>query len=222
MRSGMLVAGLCLLAACGAQQTNAPAVGAALLGEACVDIGLDQGCGVVAAGLLNDGPDGKRLHWQIQDGASAEDGVGGGLVIFAEAEDGKLEQLIADTTAWRYEAPFLIRDGDTNPPLLVAYGTSRGTSGSPLNLAWQWNTDSWRSIDLDAWHGDAEAILGVGSIQNGFRIDFENMLGVTPLWRTTDGRCCPSGGWSLIAFELRDGVLHVTDASVRGAEAAPG
>lgn len=181
MRSQILLAGLCLLAACGAPQAETPAAGAAGLGEACVDIGLDQGCAVVAAGLLNDGPEGKRLHWQIQDGASAEDGVGGGLVIFAETGDGQLEQLIADTTAWRYEAPVFIWDGDSNPPLLVAHGTSRGASGSPLNFAWQRDADGWRSIDLDAWHGEAEAKLGDGSIQNGFRIDFENMLGITPL-----------------------------------------
>lgn len=221
MRSGMLMSGLCLLAACSAPQGDPPAAGAARLADACADIGLDQGCAVVAAGLLNDGPDGKRLHWQIQDGASAEDGVGGGLVIFAEGEDGQLEQLIADTTAWRYEAPFLIRDGDNNPPLLVAQGTSRGSSASPINLAWQWTETSWRPIGLDAWHGEAEALLGQGSIQKGFRIDFENLLGVTPLWRAQDGHCCPSGGWAMIEFELRDGVLHVTDASIRSAEAAP-
>ena len=217
MRSGMFMVGLCLLAACGAPQTDAPAG----LGDACVDIGLDQGCSVVAAGLLNDGPGDERLHWQIQDGASAEDGVGGGLAIFAETEDGQLEQLITDTTAWRYEAPVFIRDGDSNPPLLVVHGTSRGTSASPINLAWQWGEAGWRRIDLGAWHGEAETILGEASIQNGFRIDFENMLGVTPLWRSVDGRCCPSGGWARIDFELRERVLHVTSASAYPTEAAP-
>lgn len=218
MRRLTAMTSLALLAACGAANADQQDASSflATLGAACKPVGLDRGCEVVAAGLLNNGPDGKRLYWQVQDGASSTDGVGGAVVVFSETGDGKLEPIVSDTEAWRYEAPMLIRDGDA-PLLLVAPGTSRGTSASPIVLAWEWRDRTWKKIDSDAWHGEAEALLGKDTIQNGFRIDFENMLGVTPLWRTGDGHCCPSGGWALISFELRDGALHVTDAVARPA-----
>src|SRR5690349_17926862 len=73
------------------------------LGQACLDLYLDQGCAPVSVGYLTETPGG-RLYWQIQQGASGADGVGGGIVLLRRDGDG-LRPILQDFRAWRYAAP---------------------------------------------------------------------------------------------------------------------
>lgn len=209
----LMISALVLATGCGAAKAPQSPADVALdqLGETCAIGTLDQGCGVVSAGFLNDAPGGARLYWQIQEGASANDGVGGGLVMFSATGD-RLSPIASDFDASRYEAPRFVRQAEDGPPLLVANGTSRGTGASPMSFVWRWQDSRWIKVDTDAWFSEAEARLGKSAIQSGVRIDFDEMQAITPLWRENDGHCCPSGGWARLEFEVRDGVIHLTDA----------
>lgn len=179
------------------------------LGRACVPIRLDQGCAVDSVGFFNDVPDGGRLYWQIQQGASGDDGVGGGIVLLRE-DGGRLQPILHHFEAWRYEQPQWRLDED-GVPLLILRGTSRGTSASPMAHVYRWDDTRWRPIDLDQWTDQVPGMADGLTIQSGVDIDFERMRAVTPLWRERDGHCCPRGGWARLRFEIRDDVLHLTE-----------
>lgn len=187
------------------------------LGRACLDLYLDQGCGPASVGFLTDAPDGGRLYWQIQEGASSTDGVGGGIVILRQAGD-RLEPILQDFQAWRYAAPELVTDGDAETPLLVLRGTSR--AASPMDLVWQWRGGGWRKVDTEAWQDQVPAQADGLTVQSGVRIDYASLRGVTPLWRDRDGACCPTGGWADLRFDLRDGVLHLAEVRRSGASSS--
>lgn len=197
---------LALLLASGAAQDPArPGPTFDDLGRVCIDSALNQGCGVVSVGYLSRAPGG-RLYWQIQEGASAQDGVGGGIVLFRDDGD-QLRAVLSDFQAWRYAAPELIEDDDTGALLLVLRGTSR--AASPLDLLYVWRDEDWRPIDTQTWHEALPAMADGLTVRSGFHIDYVNLRGVTPLWRERDGRCCPSGGWAELRFDLRGDTLRL-------------
>lgn len=179
------------------------------LGDACLDLRLDQGCAVEQAGFLHDAPGGGRLYWQIQQGASAEDGVGGGIVLLRPDGD-RLRPVLWDFEAWRYEAPEWVTDEDGGS-LLVLRGLSRGTSGSPMDLLFRWDDTAWRQIDAAAWSDQVPALADGLRLQSGVRIDYRTLRGVSPLWRPRDGGCCPTGGLAELKFEIRDDVLRLVE-----------
>lgn len=179
------------------------------LGRTCLPIKLDQGCSVSSVGFLNDSPGGGRLYWQIQQGASAEDGVGGGIVLLREDGAG-LRPVLQAFDAWRYEAPQWAPDED-GVPLLILRATSGGTSASPMDSLYRWDDAGWRPVDTEQWQDQVAGMADGLTIQSGVRIDFERMRAVAPLWRERDGHCCPTGGWASLRFEIRNNILHLTE-----------
>lgn len=179
------------------------------LGRACVPIKLDLGCSVDSVGFFNDAPGGGRLYWQIQQGASGDDGVGGGIVLLREDGD-RLRPVLHHFEASRYEQPRWRLDED-GVPLLILSGTSGGTSASPMAHLYRWDDARWRPVDLDQWMYQVPGMADGLTIQSGVEIDFEQMRAVTPLWRDREGHCCPSGGWARLRFEIRNDVLHLTE-----------
>jgi hypothetical protein len=179
------------------------------LGAACLDLRLDQGCGVEQVGFLNDAPGGGRLYWQIQQGASGEDGVGGGIVLLRQDGD-CLRPILWDFEAWRYEAPVWITDED-GASLLVLRALSRGTSNSPMDLLFRWDDTAWRQIDTSLWSDQVPVLADGLTVQSGVHIDYRTLRGVTPLWRPRDGGCCPSGGLAELKFEIRGDALRLVE-----------
>ena len=184
------------------------------LGRRCIPIKLDQGCAVDSVGFINDSPGGGRLYWQIQQGASARDGVGGGIILLRE-EGERLRPFLQAFDAWRYEAPRWVSDEDGRP-LLILRATSGGTSASPMDRLYRWDDADWRRVDTDAWWDQVPAMTDGLTIQSGVRIDFERMRAVSPLWRPRDGGCCPTGGWADLRFEIRDDILHLAEVRRSG------
>lgn len=183
-------------------------VDAGALGGDCLDLRLDQGCSVEQVGFINDAPGGGRLYWQIQMGASSDDGVGGGIVLLRQDGD-RLRPILWDFAAWRYEPPVWIMDED-GVPLLVVRALSRGASNSPMDLLFRWDDTAWRQVDTDSWWDQVPALADGLTVQSGVRIDYRTLRATTPLWRPRDGGCCPTGGLAELRFEIRDGVLRLS------------
>lgn len=124
------------------------------LAGTCVAVRL-QGCAVASAGVLPLGDD-RRLWWQVQDGHTDEDGVGGGLMVFEQVGDGPLIAIVWAFEAGVYEAPILTRVDDG--PLLVAPGVSRGNGAGDASVMMIGREDGWHPVNTD-WQGRAGPLL---------------------------------------------------------------
>ena len=72
--------------------------------------------------------------------------------------------------------------------------------------------DDWLLIDTLSWIAELEPWLPADhEIWKGIILDLGSLRAETPLWRSGDANCCPSGGRLEIHFELRDTVLGVSD-----------
>ena len=80
------------------------------------------------------------------------------------------------------------------------------------------NGDGWADVDIESWRDTLPARLPAGlGVWKGVRYNFTALRSSSPLWRTDDANCCPTGGRADFAFAVRDGVLTVTDVQARPA-----
>lgn len=180
------------------------------LDDGCVDIVL-KGCSVTAGGFVQGGD--KRLWFQIQDGFTEEDGVGGGVVIFEQEAGGALKPIYWTFEGARYEAPMLTPDGEGRW-LLIAPGISRGTGSGDMTVMLLWRDGQWRPVDI-FWQARAGDLLQGFEVRHQPRWRFPELSAHTPLWRPKDGNCCGEGGEAFLSFEIIDDRLTLTEADIR-------
>lgn len=179
------------------------------LSRGCVELTL-KGCGTRAGGYLRHGE--TVLWWQLQDGYTEEDGVGGGIVVFAVEGDG-LRPILWDFEAGRYDAPLLIQvDAGL---LLIAPGLSRGTGSGDSTVMALWRDGEWRPVDT-RWQDRARDRLGGFEVRHQPRWNFEEMSAWTPLWRSDDANCCGTAGTAVIDFDIVEDRLTAIDAQLAG------
>lgn len=182
-------------------------------GETCMATWLDQGCRVTSSGILW-GKDSQSIYWQMMDGASGEDGIGAGIVLWAGTGYGTAKLVGWSFDGVVYDPPRLTQDGMIWVPGRVM-GTGNGNAD--LLFAWDAATKGWQDIDLDSWRDALPAKLPKGfGIWKGVDYDFEGMGAFSKLWRDKDGNCCPSGGEARLEFaiERRRLVLKDVDADI--------
>ncbi len=182
----------------------------------CIELML-KGCASRAGGVLRHGE--TVLWWQIQDGYTEEDGVGGGVIVF-QAVGNRLRPILWDFEGGRYDAPLLIPvDAGL---LLIAPGLSRGTGSGDSTVRAILRDGRWRPVDT-RWQDRARDQLGGFSVYHQPRWNFEDLSAWTPLWRSDDANCCGTAGTADIDFDIVDDRLTVVGARLRGpaGEAAP-
>lgn len=188
----------------------------------CVEIHL-KGCSIRGSGYLH-AEHGQGLTWQLQDGHTDEDGVGGGFVLLADAGSariGPLRPLAWGFDGYRFEAPVLItRPGE--PDYVVVPGIYGGSSGSSADIMFRWRPgerdEALTQIDNWSWLDTLNERLPPGlGVSKGVSINYQEMIAFTPLWRDGDGACCATGGTALLSFRVDGDRLVLTDVTVRDA-----
>lgn len=175
------------------------------LTDACV-AGPLQGCAVASAGMLQLDRT-RRLWWQVQEGYTEADGVGGGVLVFEQAGDAPLTPVAWAFEAGIYDAPVLTRVD--SGPLLVLPGVSRGNGAGDASLLMIRSEDGWQPVDAD-WQSRAGALLEGREVRHRPYWYWQEMLAMTPLWRSADAECCGQAGVALLSFDVVDGQLTLT------------
>ncbi|MBX3594378.1 hypothetical protein [Sphingomonas sp.] len=177
-------------------------------GETCMASWLNQGCRVTASGILWD-KSGRSVYWQMMEGASARDGVGAGIVLWAGSGYGTARLIGFSFDGVVYEPPRITQGG-----LIWVPGRRAGTGEGNADLLYRWDdgAGAWQDIELESWRDGLDARLPKGfGIWKGIDYDFEGMGGFSKLWRDKDGNCCPSGGDATLNFEIRGRSLALTE-----------
>lgn len=175
-------------------------------------------CSVTAAGFASLHGD-AAIAYQIQDGFSAESGIGAGVVLF-EDKDGEWSLLAAEFDGVQYNAPHLV---DSDQMVLHVAGFTQGTGSFNADLLFVRDYDggAWQQVDIFSWFDEIGPMLPDGlEIWKGVDFDFGDWFwssynARTPLWNQSDANCCPTGGWAEIAFEIEDGRLVPTRVHYR-------
>lgn len=181
--------------------------------DACVDVVL-KGCSVQSAGFLSMGDEG-RIWWQIQDGFTDEDGVGGGVVVFEEIAGGQLKPILWTFEGSRYETPYLEPHGDGRW-LLIVPGLSRGTGSGDMTVMMIRRDGGWHAVDMD-WQSRVGDRLGGFEVRHQPRWLFPRLEAWSPLWRDDDANCCGTAGAVDLEFDVVDDRLTVTGAEIKPA-----
>ena len=116
------------------------------------------------------------------------------VVVFERRGAGALHLLFAPKNdGGRFDTPKILhtRFGD----LLHLPGWEEGTGNFNRERLFVWRNDHWRDIDTTAWLATLQQQLpkGLGAWKGIFP-DYTTMSATTPLWRASDGNCCPTSG----------------------------
>ena len=79
---------------------------------------------------------------------------------------------------------------------------------------WIWQWDDWQQLDVTSWYADAGSYLPAGLSLGGVAEDYfdlANLQNISPVRRTEDAQCCPSGGVARISFEWVDFTLVIRE-----------
>ena len=194
------------------QKASAARTTAAAL-NTCVDVVM-KSCTVRSAGFLGMG-DAGRIWWQIQDGYTDEDGVGGGVMIFEEEAGGGLKPILWTFEGSRYENPYLEPHGD-GQWLLIVPGLSRGTGSGDMTVMMLHRDGVWRAVDMD-WQSRVGDKLGGFEARHQPRWLFPRLEAWSPLWRADDANCCGSAGSAEMKFDVVEDRLTLANAEITAA-----
>jgi uncharacterized protein len=159
--------------------------------------------------------------------------IGGGVVVLEKVVDpktaqstGRLRPVVAgyDETA-HYERPTLTSSRVAR--WLVVPGRLEGTGNIDVGLLFFFDPEhgaALRDVDTDAWQRELARRLPKGmAVWKGMYPDYAKMTVQTPLWKGSDGNCCPTAGSATIALGFKGQRLVVEQFAVkRGAAAANG
>lgn len=178
--------------------------------NACVDVVL-KSCGVLSAGFLSMGDEG-RIWWQLQDGYTEENGVGGGVMLFEEVAGGELKPILWTFEGSRYENPYL-EPRDDGQWLVIVPGISRGTGSGDMTVMMLRRDGGWHAIDMD-WTSRVGDKLGEFETRHQPQWRFPRLEASSDLWRADDGNCCGSAGSVRLDFDIVEDRLTLTEAKI--------
>lgn len=184
------------------------------LTRTCVPMAL-MGCDVNQGGFLSDG-DGQVLYWQLQEGATAENGITGAIV-FLVPDGERLRPVGWAVDAARYFTPVLIAGEDSL--YIATSGISAGSGSGNMDTIFRWIPGGERpltEVDDWSWRETLDDKLPQGlDVWKGVTWNWDNMLAITPLWRASDANCCGTGGQAILNFEFQENRLVLSDVNVR-------
>lgn len=180
----------------------------------CVPMAL-TGCGVHQGGFLTVG-NGQVLYWQLQEGATEENGITGAIV-FLVPDGQRLRPVGWAADAARYEAPVLITEEGRH--YVATSGIAAGSGSGNVDTIFRWTPGAERpltEVDDWSWRDSLQAKLPQGlEVWKGVDWNWDNMLALTPLWRSSDGNCCATGGDAILNFSFDGDRLVLEDVNVR-------
>jgi uncharacterized protein len=163
------------------------------------------------------------LFYQLQSYKDGDTNVGSGVVVY-RAIAGKgatLTPLVAlATDGAHYEAPET--NTASSPPWLIVPGQMEGTGHINIESIYLIGKGGLEDVDTESWQQDLGRRVPKGLTANkGIYPDYRAMTAETPLWRSGDGNCCPTGGRAFVTLALAGHRLVVKGVTVKlGEEAA--
>ena len=194
-----------------ARGITAKASQAEIISANCLAKWLSMNCNVPMAGMLRD-LDGTRILWQLQSGASEEDGSGMGAMLW-DASSPNPPQLIG----WTFEGVWMEtpRYSAYNQLLWVS-GRMAGTGDGNADILYQRQNGKWVEIETQSWKEDLARRLPKGfGAWHGVDYDLVNLAAATELWRDEDANCCASGGRANLDFEIEGSSLKLKGVSAQ-------
>lgn len=194
---------------------------AAKLASACFpepEADDDATCSVEDSGIVAGAP---TLRYQLLGFTEDQMRASGAVVVFAAQADGMLTPLIVDYgDTGHYGKPRVF--AAAGGTLLFIPGHMEGTGDFSLDELFVQVAGAWRDVDVDTWQTVLAHRLPRGlAVWKGIYPDYQKMTASTPLWRTTDGNCCPTGGRADVTLRLVGTVLTIDTLKVTlGADAA--
>lgn len=170
-------------------------------------------CRVESLGSVGD-----ALRYQIQVYRDRDQWSAGGVAVFRETSGQLTPLVVAAVDSAHFAAPHFARSGR----LLVIPGHLEGTGNFNAALLYVVESDGrLRDIDTESWLEELQRRLpnGMGAWK-GIYPDLETMTAETPIWKSGDGNCCPTGGRAFIRLELKDRRLAIADLRFEKGEAA--
>ena len=183
------------------------------LAGSCIGTALGN-CTAPSGGYVN-GPDGQRLAWQIQRGASDYSGVTAGLILFAI--DGEFLRPVG----WSYEAvsfdaPVMFERPDGL--YVAAEGHQAGTASANADILFRLDGETWTEIELESWTRAVADELPDGlGVWKGVDFTWPEMIATSSLWRDDDANCCPTGGQAVFDLEVSGHSLRLAGLNLEPA-----
>lgn len=144
-----------------------------------------------------------------------------GVALFAAGPDGRYAPVFADRRGvTACGLPRLIQ----GPPGVLLHLQCRqyGTGDFNAESIFAWREGQWRPLDIESWTRELRRRLPQGlEVWKGIFPDYTALTARTPLWRPSDGNCCPTGGRAEITLAWQGDRLVLRDLRVtRGQGAA--
>jgi len=192
-----------------ADTAAAVAVPLASIAGRCTAPRADSGtCKVEASGRIA----GTTLAWQRRAYSDGETTTAAGVVVYA------VQGATARPIVWHdeddagFEDPVLIASPAGR--LLDLGGYMHGTGNFSAEVVLVEQAGGWRQLDTGAIASGLTAHVPRGrGIWKGVYPDWKHMTAESPLWKSTDGNCCPTGG-TVHATLKRDGLRILVDHAV--------
>jgi len=185
---------------------------AAILGAACLARWLRMNCAVPNAGVVRDG--GLTILYQIMTGASEQDGIGAGVMLWDASGPGA-PRLIG----WTFEGVEMKTPQlNAERGLLWVPGTMIGTGEHNADILYQKRGDRWVEIDMGSWQDTLGPRLpkGVGAWHGvTYYLMGESMGAETDLWAASDANCCPTAGRANLGFVIEGERLRLDTVSAQ-------
>jgi hypothetical protein len=137
------------------------------------------------------------------------------IVIFESVATAMLRPILTsgDDAAFAYEKPVILRSGGRT--ILHIPASESGTGNFNRELLYVWR-DGWRDADITSWLKDLAGQLPKGlGVWKGVYPDYATMRVSTPLWRDSDGNCCPTGGSAEIDLQWQGDRIAVRRVRVQ-------
>lgn len=209
LHSGLVSRAAALTAQAADDIATASPVALATIAAHCTAPRTDAGtCKVEAAGRLP----AAHLAWQRRAYSDGDTSTAAGIVVYA------VEGAIARPIVWHdeddaaFEDPALI--ASPAGTLLDLGGYLHGTGNFSAEVVLLQEAGAWRQLDTGAIDTGLVAHVPRGrAIWKGIYPDWRHMTVDSPLWKTTDGNCCPTGG-TVRATLKRVGLRILVDRAV--------
>lgn len=185
----------------------------------------EQASGPRACQVRESGPlgtlEGRRLLYALYSYPDPEAPETGMLayvatVVFVETAPGRFAASYVDGPEnIGCGTPRLLRTG--RGPLLHIPCSQHGTGliNAESVLAWG-EGGQWRPLEIESWTRELARRLPRGyGAWKGIYPDYETLTAETPLWRSNDGNCCPTGGRAEIRLGWEGDRLVLRDLRVR-------
>jgi uncharacterized protein YecT (DUF1311 family) len=162
------------------------------------------------------------LFYQLQSYADGDRRVGAGVVVFRTiaGKSGALTPLVAlASEGAHYEAPEIRTTAGVR--WMIIPGSLEGTGHFNAEAIFLIAKAGLEDVDAESWLQELGRRLPKGMGANkGIFPDYRVMTAETPLWRSGDGNCCPTGGRAFITLALTGHRLTVKAVTVKLGEAA--